>query len=60
MQNTRGRSVTESDSRVMLAGSARLDGDRLIWWNLFASDQSFIDRATQIWKDGDFPNVQGD
>lgn len=50
----------DAESRVMLAGGAPLDGDRLIWWNLVASDQALIDRAKQEWKDGGFPKVQGD
>lgn len=51
---------SESGARVMLAGGASLDGERLIWWNLVASDQALIDRTKQEWKDGAFPKVTGD
>jgi len=54
------RVSSESGARVMLAGGAKLDGERLIWWNLVASDQALIDRAKQEWKDGAFPKVTGD
>lgn len=47
-------------ARVMLAGGAPLDGDRKIWWNLVASDQSLIDRAKKEWANGEFPKVPGD
>lgn len=47
-------------ARIMLAGGAPLDGERLIWWNLVASTQDLIDRAKQEWANGGFPNVPGD
>lgn len=51
---------TKASARIMLAGGAPLDGKRLIWWNLVASDQSLIDRAKQEWKNGDFAKVRDD
>lgn len=51
---------TDAGARIMLAGGAPLDGKRLIWWNLVASDQSLIDRAKREWKNGDFAKVRDD
>lgn len=51
---------TDSTARVMLAGGAPLDGERLIWWNLVASNQALIDRAKQEWKNDEFPKVRDD
>jgi len=39
-------------SRLMLVGGATLDGPRLIWWNLVASDQTLIDQAKEDWIGG--------
>ncbi len=52
--------TTDTGAKVMLSGGARMDGERLIWWNLVASRQDLIDRAKQEWKDGVFPKVPGD
>lgn len=60
---TPGASVSvtsDTGARVMLSGGARMDGDRLIWWNFVASSQDLIDRGKQEWKDGAFPKVTGD
>ena len=38
----------------MLLGGAPMDGPRLIWWNLVASDQRLIDEAKAEWKAGPF------
>jgi redox-sensitive bicupin YhaK (pirin superfamily) len=54
------RVKTDSGARIMLAGGAPLDGKRLIWWNLVASEQSLIDRAKREWKNGDFATVRDD
>lgn len=58
--NTSARVRTDFDTRIMLAGGAPLDGERLIWWNLVASNQALIDRAKQEWKNGAFPKVRDD
>jgi redox-sensitive bicupin YhaK (pirin superfamily) len=60
---TPGASVqvrSQDGAKIMLASGAKMDGDRLIWWNLVASDQSLIDRAKREWKDGACPKVPGD
>ena len=41
-------------SRVMLLGGAPMDGPRLIWWNLVASEQALIDSAKADWAAGPF------
>jgi redox-sensitive bicupin YhaK (pirin superfamily) len=46
--------VADEASRVMLLGGAPMDGPRLIWWNLVASDQTLIDEAKAEWKAGPF------
>ena len=46
--------VADEPSRVMLLGGAPMDGPRLIWWNLVASDQRLIDEAKAEWKAGPF------
>ena len=56
--------VADEASRVMLLGGAPMDGPRLIWWNLVASDQRLIDEAKAEWKAGPFggrwPAVPGE
>jgi redox-sensitive bicupin YhaK (pirin superfamily) len=39
----------DGPSRVMLLGGAPMDGPRLIWWNLVASEQALIDAARADW-----------
>jgi redox-sensitive bicupin YhaK (pirin superfamily) len=48
--------AADSAARVMLVGGAPLDGPRLIWWNLVASDQARIDAAKADWTAG--PSAQ--
>ena len=45
---------------LMLLGGAPMDGDRHIWWNFVASDQTLIEAAKQRWRDGRFPEVPGE
>jgi hypothetical protein len=50
-------------TRLALIGGAPLDGPRLIWWNLVASDESRMDAARRAWRDEDarvFPPVPGE
>jgi len=39
----------DGPARVMLLGGAPIDGPRLIWWNLVASEQALIDSARADW-----------
>jgi redox-sensitive bicupin YhaK (pirin superfamily) len=41
--------TADRPSRVMLLGGAPMDGPRLIWWNLVASEQALIDSARADW-----------
>ncbi|TPE60438.1 pirin family protein [Sandaracinobacter neustonicus] len=56
--------TTDEPSRVMLLGGAPMDGPRLIWWNLVASEQRLIDEAKAEWKAGPFggrwPEIPGE
>jgi redox-sensitive bicupin YhaK (pirin superfamily) len=50
-------------TRVVLIGGAPLDGPRLIWWNLVASDEARMEAARRAWRAEDssvFPPVPGD
>lgn len=50
-------------TRLALIGGAPLDGPRLIWWNLVASDEALMQAARRAWRDQDaavFPPVPGD
>jgi len=49
-----------SAATLMLLGGAPMDGDRHIWWNFVASDQTLIEAAKQRWRDGRFPEVPGE
>jgi redox-sensitive bicupin YhaK (pirin superfamily) len=50
-------------TRLALIGGAPLDGPRLIWWNLVASDEARMEAARRAWRDENssvFPPVPGD
>jgi redox-sensitive bicupin YhaK (pirin superfamily) len=50
-------------TRVALIGGAPLDGPRLIWWNLVASDEAKMEAARRAWRDENrsiFPPVPGE
>ena len=49
-----------SAARCMLLGGAKMDGDRLIWWNFVASSRERIDAAAERWREGRFPAVPGE
>jgi len=44
----------------MLLGGARLDGDRIIWWNFVASSKELIEDAKVRWKEQRFAPVPGE
>ena len=48
------------DTRAMLLGGARLDGERHIWWNFVSSSPARIEDAKRAWKNGEFARVVGD
>jgi redox-sensitive bicupin YhaK (pirin superfamily) len=47
-------------ARVMLAGGAKLEGERHIWWNFVSSSKERIERAKTEWRERRFPLVPGD
>ena len=50
-------------TRVALIGGAPLDGPRLIWWNLVASDEATMAAARRAWRNENssvFPPVPGE
>jgi len=58
-----GRAVrirAAADTRVMLLGGDKLDGERIIWWNFVASSRELIEDAKHRWRAGRFPPVPGD
>jgi len=54
------RIEAQTASRLMLLGGAKMDGDRLIWWNFVASSRELIDAASARWRSRDFPPVPGE
>jgi redox-sensitive bicupin YhaK (pirin superfamily) len=48
------------ESRVMLLGGAKLEGERHIDWNFVSSSAERIERARASWKERRFPLVPGD
>jgi len=59
----RGETVAVSaatGSRLMLLGGAKMDGDRIIWWNFVASAQEPIESAKLRWSRQGFPPVPGE
>jgi len=54
------RITAKSAARLVLIGSAAMDGDRHIWWNFVASSRELMDDAAERWHDGGFPPVPGE
>jgi redox-sensitive bicupin YhaK (pirin superfamily) len=51
---------TASTARLMLLGGARMDGERLIWWNFVASSRELIEDTKTRWREQHFPPVPGE
>jgi redox-sensitive bicupin YhaK (pirin superfamily) len=49
-----------SGATIMLLGGARLDSDRLIWWNFVASSKELIEDGKVRWKEQRFASVPGE
>jgi len=47
-------------ARLMLVGGAKMDGERLIWWNFVASSRELIEEAKQRWRENRFAGVPGE
>ena len=54
------RIAAASPARVALLGGAKMDGDRLIWWNFVASSRALIDQGSERWRARAFPAVPGE
>jgi hypothetical protein len=52
--------VATAPSRLMLAGGAKLDGTRHIWWNFVSSSPERIEQAKRDWAEGRFAHVPGE
>jgi redox-sensitive bicupin YhaK (pirin superfamily) len=49
-----------SAARLMLLGGAKMDGERIIWWNFVATAQEPIESAKLRWARQEFPPVPGE
>jgi len=47
-------------ARLMLLGGAKLDGERLIWWNFVSSSPELMAEAKQRWREQRFPRIPGE
>jgi len=47
-------------ARLMLLGGAKMDGERLIWWNFVASTRELLDDAKTRWRGQKFAPVPGE
>lgn len=52
--------TASSAAHVMLCGGARLEGDRIVWWNLVSSSRERIEQAKRDWNEGRFAMVPGE
>ncbi len=50
----------KSAAKIMLCGGARLEGDRLIWWNFVSSSRERLELAKCDWRNRRFPEVPGE
>jgi hypothetical protein len=49
-----------TDSHIVIAGGAPMDGPRHIWWNFVSSRKDRIEQAKADWQKGFFGKVPGD
>lgn len=47
-------------AKLMLLGGAKLDGERVMWWNFVASSPALIDAARARWREQRFDPVPGE
>jgi redox-sensitive bicupin YhaK (pirin superfamily) len=59
-ERTSATIVATVPSKVMLAGGASLEGERILWWNFVSSSRERLDQAKQDWLDRKFPEVPGE
>jgi redox-sensitive bicupin YhaK (pirin superfamily) len=49
-----------TSARLMLLGGAKMDGDRIVWWNFVASSRERIEAAKLRWSEQRFAPVPGE
>jgi len=54
------RVAAPTGAMIMLVGGARLDGERVIWWNFVASSRERIEAAKAKWSAQQYGKVPGD
>ncbi|HEY7944266.1 MAG TPA: pirin-like C-terminal cupin domain-containing protein, partial [Casimicrobiaceae bacterium] len=54
------RIEAQAATRLVVLGGAKMDGERLIWWNFVASSKELIDAASARWREQDYPPVPGE
>jgi len=54
------RIAAPDGAMVMLVGGAKLDGERIIWWNFVASSRERIETAKDTWRAQRYGKVPGD
>jgi redox-sensitive bicupin YhaK (pirin superfamily) len=47
-------------TRLVVLGGAKMDGERIIWWNFVASAKELIDAASERWREQAYPPVPGE
>lgn len=50
----------KSQSRLMLLGGEKMDGERFIWWNFVASSKQRMEEAKQRWHEQRFAAIPGE
>ena len=51
---------TPAAARLVVLGGARIDGERIIWWNFVASTKELIDAASARWREQAYPAIPGE
>ena len=54
------RVAAPTGAMIMLVGGAKLDGERVIWWNFVASSRERIEDAKGKWRAQQYGKVPGD
>jgi redox-sensitive bicupin YhaK (pirin superfamily) len=57
---TTARVETPAATRLIVLGGAKIDGERIIWWNFVASSKALIDTASERWRAQAYPPVPGE
>ncbi len=61
LEDNAAASITAtSAAHVMLCGGARLEGERIVWWNFVSSSRERLEQAKRDWNEGRFDPVPGE